>query len=70
LERLEAKLRAVVDDEADEEPMGRREWLKKQDLAFQQAMMDAIAAGAECCPTQISTAPGTVRPVTGYVRPD
>jgi hypothetical protein len=41
-----------------------------QDARFQEAMMDAIAAGSECCPTQISTAPGTVRPVTGYVRPD
>jgi hypothetical protein len=61
--------RAAAIFEPDKEAAMCRDRLT-QDARFQEAMMDAIAAGTECCPTQISTAPGTVRPVTGNVRPD
>jgi hypothetical protein len=40
------------------------------DRAFCERMLAAIAAGLECCPRRVSTAPGTRHPIVNYRRPD
>jgi hypothetical protein len=44
--------------------------IQKMDTAFAQALLAAIERGDEKCATEVSTAPGTIRPVVGYERPD
>ena len=42
--------------------------LEGMDAKFRQRVLDAIASGAECCATAVSTAPGTKRPIANYQR--
>ena len=44
--------------------------LQEQDDKFCQALRAAIDRGREFCPTIVSTAPGTQRPILGYTRSD
>jgi hypothetical protein len=38
------------------------------DRAFCERMLEAIAAGLECCPRGVSTTPGTKHPIVNYRR--
>jgi hypothetical protein len=44
--------------------------LQEQNDKFCQTLRAAIEKGREFCPTIVSTAPGTRRPILGYTRRD
>ena len=44
--------------------------LREQNDEFCRRMRAAIERGIESCPTVVSTAPSTQRPILGYQRPD
>jgi hypothetical protein len=55
-------MRMMSDDFANEDERIRG-FLVKMDDAFCEAMLKAIEAGEEHAPTEICTAPGTLRPL-------
>jgi hypothetical protein len=59
------QLRTV--EEGGQEAMAR---LREQDDKFCQTLRAAVERGHEYCPTSVSTAPCTKRPLLNYTRPD
>ena len=43
---------------------------QQQDEAFRRALLAAVYAGTESCPLNVSTEPGTKKPILNYHRPD
>jgi len=57
----------TISEEGSVDAMAR---LREQDDKFCQTLRAAIERGRELCPTAVSTAPGTQRPILGYTRPE
>jgi hypothetical protein len=62
-----SKRNKAVFDEGSAEAVAR---LREQDEQFCRMLRAAIERGTEFCPTGISTAPCTQRPILNYTRPD
>ena len=62
-----SKWNKSVFEEGGLEAMAR---LREQDDKFCQTLRAAVERGHEYCPTSVSTAPCTKRPVLNYTRPD
>ena len=64
---LMRKWSKTISEEGSVDAMAR---LREQDDKFCQTLRAAIERGREFCPTAVSTAPGTQRPILGYTRPE